>query len=139
MAGNATAEFTAVCCCVPCAVMDIVVLAAYKVPAGLVKKAMRGRKRSLQQKKMKKKKKEEALLEPQNNEVVGSDAVNVVPTLEEQLAKETAETAKLEAEMWAQFNGGGFWRSCSQRQNNEPEHQTGEANRDVIAICNSVK
>ncbi|KAJ1400040.1 hypothetical protein SESBI_29876 [Sesbania bispinosa] len=124
IAGNATAECAAVCCCVPCAVMDMIVLAAYKVPAGLFKKAIRNkRKKRLQ------KKKDEALLEHKPN---GPETGNVGPTLEEHLGlvKETPETIKLEEEMWARFSGTGFWRSSSQRhQQCEPELQTGELDR----------
>lgn len=112
VAGNATAACAAVCCCVPCSVMDVVVLAAYKVPAGLVRKAMHKRKRRLLQKKNKK---TEALLDHGPADVSGPR-----PCAEEHLSKDVAEdkseaTTKLEEEMWAQFNGTGFWRSDSQR------------------------
>lgn len=120
VAGNATAECAAVCCCMPCAVMDVVVLAAYKVPAGLVKKAMHKRKRQLLSQK---KKKNDTLLD--HGPTTSFDDLHYglglgpVSTLEEHLAKEEAEeqieASKLEEEMWAQFNGTGFWRSVSQR------------------------
>ncbi|KAK7375208.1 hypothetical protein VNO78_35901 [Psophocarpus tetragonolobus] len=116
VAGNATAECAAVCCCLPCTVMDLLLLAAYKLPAGLVKKAIRKRKRRLLQKK---KNKTQALLDhgPVNRDNHG---LGLGPTLEEYLAKEAAAEEKLEAlrleeEMWAQFNSTGFWRSASQR------------------------
>ncbi|XP_061360337.1 uncharacterized protein LOC133304337 [Gastrolobium bilobum] len=119
VAGNATAECAAVCCCIPCTVMDMVVLAAYKVPAGLLKKAMHKRKRRLQ------KKKTEKLLDQRPSSV---ESGNIGPTLEEQLAKEVkaekAEPVGLEEQMWAQFSGTGFWRSSSQRQQQQPQLQT---------------
>ncbi|KAK7324817.1 hypothetical protein VNO77_28676 [Canavalia gladiata] len=130
VAGNATAECAAVCCCVPCTVMDMVVLAAYKVPAGLVKKVMHKRKRRLQQKK---KKREDTLLGYRFNsmDIPG-------PKLVEEVSKEVSddklEASRLEEEMWAQFNGTGFWRSASQRHH---EHQP-EAKLDRCMRLSSV-
>ncbi|TKY48714.1 hypothetical protein E2542_SST26136 [Spatholobus suberectus] len=125
VAGNATADCAAVCCCVPCTVMEMVVLAAYKVPAGLVKKAMHKRKRQIQQKK---KKKNEALLD--HGPAGVENVVGLGPTLEEHLAQEASEdqleASRLEEEMWAQFNGTGFWRSVSQRHHQQPHLQTRE-------------
>ncbi|KAG4981119.1 hypothetical protein JHK85_035077 [Glycine max] len=121
VAGSATAECAAVCCCVPLTVMDMVVLATYKLPACLLKKAMHKRKRRLLQKK---KKKTEALLD---HGPVTADNAGPGPKLEDHLAKEVAEekleASRLEAEMWAQFNGTGFWRSASQRYQ---QQQTGQ-------------
>ncbi|KAG2371581.1 uncharacterized protein HKW66_Vig0217550 [Vigna angularis] len=119
VAGNATAACAAVCCCVPCTVMDVVVLAAYKLPAGLVKKAMHKRKRRQLQKKNKK---TEALLDHRPDGVSGPR-----PSLEENLSEDVAEdTSKLEEEMWAQFNGTGFWRSDSQRLEQQRQQPTAE-------------
>ncbi|XP_027927847.1 uncharacterized protein LOC114184736 [Vigna unguiculata] len=125
VAGNATAACAAVCCCVPCSVMDVVVLAAYKVPAGLVRKAMHKRKRRLLQKKNEK---NEALLDHRPDDFSGPTP-GPWPSLDEDLSEDEAEeTSKLEEEMWAQFNGTGFWRSDSQRleQQQEQHHPTAE-------------
>ncbi|KAG4972129.1 hypothetical protein JHK84_038208 [Glycine max] len=125
VAGNATAECAAVCCCVPLTVMDMVVLATYKLPAGLLKKAMHKRKGRLLQKR---KKKTEALLDhgPVKADNSGHGlglGLGLGSTLEEHLAKEVAEekleASRLEDEMWAQFNGTGFWRSASQRHHQQ--------------------
>lgn len=143
VAGGATAECAAVFCCVPCAVMDLVVLAAYKVPAGLLKKAMGKKNRRRLQKK---KRRGDVLLRQQQVHVqlqaqqqnrqngVVAEGKKVGPTLlEEHLAKDAAkksESVELEEEMWAQFNGTGFWRSTSQRLNQLPQPQTsGETDR----------
>lgn len=121
VAGNATAECAAVCCCLPCAVMDMIALAAYKIPAGLWKKAMKNRRKRRLQKQQKK------LLQ---QKPIGPETVIVGPTLEEQLAKEeSTEADKLEKEMWARFSTTGFWRSSSQGFQREPEMQTGEKDR----------
>ncbi|KAK2370167.1 hypothetical protein P8452_57552 [Trifolium repens] len=140
VAGNATAECAAICCCVPCTVMDVVALATYKVPACLWKKAVQKKKKKRLQKHLKKIKKNEAMLldhkkpngpgsGPGTKTESGPETVIVKPTLEEHLAKEEVpeDDAKLEDEMWARFNVNGFWRSQSQRH--EPELQTGEKAR----------
>ncbi|KAI4334149.1 hypothetical protein L6164_018874 [Bauhinia variegata] len=123
MAGNAAAECTAVCCCCPCAVMDLVVLAIYKVPAGLCKKAIHKNKRHHT---LKNENHSHVVLiqRPCSNCSAGSHG-NMKTTLEEHLRKEAnvagngievAEYGDWEKEMWARFNGTGFWRSPSQRQ-----------------------
>ncbi|CAJ1956266.1 unnamed protein product [Sphenostylis stenocarpa] len=118
VAGNITADCAAVCCCVPCTVMDVVVLAAYKVPAGLVRKARK--RRHL-------KKKTKGLLDHGPDYVYGPG-----PMLEEQLSQDEEEDMleanHLEEEMWAQFHGTGFWRSASQRHE---EQQIGECHCHV--------
>ncbi|CAN1770150.1 hypothetical protein LINPERHAP1_LOCUS11523 [Linum perenne] len=45
VAGGAAAECAAVCCCCPCTLMNIVVMAIYKVPACLCRKAKKRRQR----------------------------------------------------------------------------------------------
>ncbi|GAB2272601.1 hypothetical protein Dimus_007423 [Dionaea muscipula] len=45
VAGGTAAECAAVCCCCPCGIVDLLVLAVYKVPAGLCRKALRSRRR----------------------------------------------------------------------------------------------
>ncbi|CAL0321828.1 unnamed protein product [Lupinus luteus] len=118
VAGGATAECAAVCCCIPCTVMELVVLATYRVPAGLVKKAIEKRKqRRLQSKKseallVEEKARKESEKEKENENE--NKMVLVGPTLEEQMAKEEkCEAVELEKEMWAQFHSAGFWRTSS--------------------------
>ncbi|KAD7479760.1 hypothetical protein E3N88_02896 [Mikania micrantha] len=41
MAGGTTAECAAVVCCFPCTVFHVILMAVYKVPAGLYRKAVR--------------------------------------------------------------------------------------------------
>ncbi|KAL4576846.1 hypothetical protein LXL04_012946 [Taraxacum kok-saghyz] len=45
VAGGTTAECAAVVCCFPCTVVHFLVLAVYKVPAGLCRKALRKKRR----------------------------------------------------------------------------------------------
>ncbi|GLT96337.1 hypothetical protein SLE2022_139650 [Rubroshorea leprosula] len=39
--GGTVAECTAVCCCCPCGIVELLMLAIYKVPAGLCRRALR--------------------------------------------------------------------------------------------------
>jgi hypothetical protein len=45
VAGGTAAECAAICFCCPCSIMNLLVLAVYKVPAGLCRKAWKQRKR----------------------------------------------------------------------------------------------
>lgn len=119
MAGGATAECAAVCCCCPCGLVDLVVLTVYKVPAGLCRKALRRRRRRRLMKK--------GLLPPKGHHRTrcqcGCDDTEIqihpVPDLDPDklvMSLESDEDViELEREMWDQFYGGGFWRSPSQR------------------------
>ncbi|KAE8715287.1 protein MKS1-like [Hibiscus syriacus] len=49
--GGTTADVAAVCCCCPCGLANLVVLAICKVPAGLYRKAQRQKRLKKQQKK----------------------------------------------------------------------------------------
>jgi len=122
VAGNATAECAAICCCVPCAVVDMVALATYKVPACLWKKATINNRKKRLLKQMKKDRKN--LLEHENPGGPGPETVVVGPTMEELLAKEDLP----EEDLWARFSVNGFWRGNSQKH--EPDElKTGENDR----------
>lgn len=124
MAGGTAAECAAVCCCCPCALMDFLVLAVVKVPAGLCKKARR------RQCKMRKKKRQQSLLvEPRAcaGPVPGSGSREELEReIREFLEKgkkgcddgdgESDEALDVQKEMWGRFWGTGFWRSPSQRE-----------------------
>ncbi|KAL9661547.1 hypothetical protein QQ045_026371 [Rhodiola kirilowii] len=106
--GGATAECTAVVCCCPFAVMDMLVLALYKAPKGMCKKAIDKNRR---------KRKNARLLKQQHaSDVVlhdgGKKEEDVVVMVEKQ-ADEAMEAVDLE--MYDNFYGTGFWRSSSQR------------------------
>ncbi|KAG8374015.1 hypothetical protein BUALT_Bualt11G0086900 [Buddleja alternifolia] len=116
VAGGTTAECAAVCCCCPCGLVNLLVLAVYKLPAGLCRKALR-KKRRRRMMKM-------GLLPPRkcgcdDQELQihpMTDPAAVVNALE----SENKEVIELEKEMWDKFYGGGFWRSSSQRNETEP-------------------
>ncbi|KAG5021044.1 hypothetical protein AAZX31_06G288200 [Glycine max] len=128
VAGSAAADCTAVCCCCPCTVVNLVVLAVYKLPKGLVEKAAHKRRRRMPKKNNTGDVKNGVvLLQAQRSSSVETLDIAVGPTrLEEFMKKEWEDEEKgkcekeeeegLEKEMWARFAGTGFWRSESQRQ-----------------------
>ncbi|MED6183988.1 hypothetical protein PIB30_043019 [Stylosanthes scabra] len=143
VAGGATAECAAVFCCLPCAVMDLLVLTVYKLPAGLVKKAIVKRDRRRIQKKKR-------TTQMQQNKQNCGVSVMAAPEnkkegltlLEEHLSaeeaegmvviKSTTEEDDMEKEMWARFNGMGFWRSTSQRSSQLPQLTQTNAEEDCV-------
>ncbi|KAM0024667.1 hypothetical protein Hdeb2414_s0022g00618381 [Helianthus debilis subsp. tardiflorus] len=115
--GTTTAEIAAVCCCVPCAVVDFMVLTMYKVPAGLCRNAMRKRRR-----------RRLMMRGVGRRNFSGEDDVAV--TAERFVTTEVDEdVVAFENEMWEKFSETGFWRSPSMIGKNvvvstKPEHAT---------------
>ncbi|MED6135334.1 hypothetical protein PIB30_045524 [Stylosanthes scabra] len=132
VAGGATAECAAVFCCLPCAVMDLLVLTMYKLPAGLVKKAIVKRDR----RRIQKKKRTQMQMQNKQNSGVGVMALEEHLSAEEVegkvVIKSTAEEDDMEKEMWARFNGMGFWRSTSQRSSQLPQLTQTNAEEDRV-------
>ncbi|XP_052186265.1 uncharacterized protein LOC127797422 [Diospyros lotus] len=116
VAGGATAGCVAVWCCFPCSVMNLVVMAAYKVPAGLCRKAMQ-KKRRKRQMKRKKKAMEQQQMPPRLGRFLSFDE-SEIDWMESEVedGDEATATANFETEMWSQFSGAGFWRSPSQKE-----------------------
>ncbi|GMJ14765.1 hypothetical protein like AT3G11690 [Hibiscus trionum] len=117
--GGTTAACAAICCCCPCSIANLLVLAFYKVPVGLVRGALRLKRRRKLQKK--------GLLQPKNRNHCGFDDNSELQICMEDVfpdvkASEEAEkaVAELEKEMWKRFYGTGFWRSPSQREGESP-------------------
>ncbi|KAI9153254.1 hypothetical protein LWI28_008443 [Acer negundo] len=124
VAGGTTAECAAICCCCPCGLMNLLVLAIYKVPAGLCRRAL--------QKKRRKKLIKQGLLPIRRSRnkcrcgCVDDDMevelhpAPLVSSLDINTKKEEDEAEKavveLEKEMRDKFYGTGFWRSPSQRE-----------------------
>lgn len=128
--GGTTASCAALCLCGPCSVVNLVVLAVYKVPRGLCRRAIRRMRRRRLAKK--------ELLESGDCEKklskVGSSQFAVHPleskdedglhktvstmglTEEEEEEEEDEAVIALENEMWNRFYSGGFWRSLSQAE-----------------------
>ncbi|KAL7612449.1 uncharacterized protein LOC111899805 [Lactuca sativa] len=115
VAGGTTAECAAVVCCFPCTVVNFLVLAVYKVPAGLCRKALRKKRR-------RRLKKKGVLIQTSH----GVDGISIDGTefslhtaAADRLVVKSMDSdedlIELENEMWETFYGTGFWRSLSQR------------------------
>lgn len=129
--GGTAAECVAVCCCFPCGVANFLLLAIYKVPAGLCRRVLKKRRH---QKMLK-----EGLRKPTRrhcscgccDDVSGSriypmcanDAVDIkrLRSTTTELDNNDDATRALEKEMWDQFYSTGFWRSSSNREVREVE------------------
>ncbi|XP_009794112.1 uncharacterized protein LOC107799622 [Nicotiana tabacum] len=114
VAGGATAECAAVACCCPCGIVNLLVLAVYKVPAGLCRKALRKKRRNRLTKK--------GLLPSKGH--CSCDEIELIHSypISSPIAvvgggnlESDKDALELEKEMWDKFYGAGFWRSPSQR------------------------
>ncbi|KAL9230927.1 hypothetical protein vseg_006215 [Gypsophila vaccaria] len=132
VAGGTAAECAAVFCCCPCTLVNLVVLAVYKLPAGICRKALRKRRRRRLMKKG-------ILPLPSSSSASSSSSrhgscqcgwdsdeyhmdlasvpegqeVAVVVVGDKDMDNDLME---LEKEMWNKFYNTGFWRSTSQRE-----------------------
>ncbi|KAH6762109.1 hypothetical protein C2S52_019542 [Perilla frutescens var. hirtella] len=113
VAGGATAECAAVCCCCPCGLVNLIVLAVYKVPAGLCRKALRKQRHRRLMKKGGMPRScscdEEffqlhSACSSSDSSLVGFGSLS-----------DDSEVIELEKEMFDKFYGAGFWRSPSQK------------------------
>ncbi|CAN6361941.1 unnamed protein product [Urochloa humidicola] len=126
VAGGTAAECAAVCCCFPCAVVELVVLAAPRVPAALCRRALRARKRRRRARARKKEAEELAASDAAASKAraaaatdCNGDAMDFCywpPAKDGKRDELAAADEKEEEEIWARFQGAGFWRSPSQRE-----------------------
>jgi len=111
--GGTTASCAALCLCGPCSVVNLVVLAVYKLPRGLCRRAIR----RIRRKRLAKKEFVESGREFGRG---GSSQFAVHPLEsrdeEEEEEEEDEAVIALEKEMWSRFYSGGFWRSLSQAE-----------------------
>lgn len=121
VAGGTTAECAAVCCCCPCGLFNLLLLAIYKLPAGLCRKAWKEkRKQQLIKKGLLPKRKRSKCkcgcddLELQIHTVV--DLQNCLTDHALNSDESERRVVELEKEMWERFYSAGFWRTPSQRQ-----------------------
>ncbi|RLN41572.1 hypothetical protein C2845_PM01G33790 [Panicum miliaceum] len=112
VAGGTAAGCAAVCCCFPCVMVEVVVLATVRAPAALCRRAARVRKAGRRRSASAGQATEiyELLVDDGGIVEVEASAAEAValpvkPALE--------ETGELEKEVWARFYGTGFWRSPS--------------------------
>ncbi|KAF3603110.1 hypothetical protein F2Q69_00038718 [Brassica cretica] len=111
--GGTTASCAAIWCCCPCGIVNLVVLAVYKVPRGICRRAIRSRRRKQLVK--------NGILPPlpsdgKGERVQKAAAVAAELTTDEETDEEDEAVLALEKEMWNRFYGAGFWRSPSQRE-----------------------
>ncbi|KAI3895333.1 hypothetical protein MKX03_035834 [Papaver bracteatum] len=134
VAGGTAAECAAICCCCPCGIMNLLVLAVYKLPAGLCRKALKNKrikrlkKNGIFQQQQQKKRCRCGCDEPDiqihplgvvTNEW-GDEDINLSGELISNksgtvMLSAGKEIQDLEIEMWDKFYSTGFWRSSSQR------------------------
>lgn len=138
--GSTAAECLAVCCCCPCGLANIFILAVYKLPAGLCRKILRKRRRRRIIK--------EGLLQPKrrNCSCGCCDDVNGVTRIYPMCINDASDIKRLhdgsfeikndenamalEKEMWERFYSAGFWRSSSRRENSDSEL---ESRREMVS------
>ncbi|XP_010452563.1 PREDICTED: uncharacterized protein LOC104734646 [Camelina sativa] len=118
--GGTTASFAALCLCAPCSVVNLFVLAFYKVPRGICRRIMRRRKSA-------KKELSESGGDCDQRKLgkVGSSHFAVHPLEskdndEEDGLDDDEAVIALEKEMWNRFHSGGFWRSLSRPETTSP-------------------
>ncbi|PKI35278.1 uncharacterized protein LOC116207329 [Punica granatum] len=113
VAGGTTAECAAVCCCCPCVVAGLLVLAVYRLPAGLCRRALRRRRLRRLSKQAKGGKCSKCSCGCEEHEPDSGAGITVEELLEMK-AEESPEMEELEEEMRKNFYSTGFWRSPSQ-------------------------
>ncbi|XP_041994143.1 uncharacterized protein LOC121744612 [Salvia splendens] len=106
--GETAGECAAVCCCCPCAMVHLLILAVFRLPRGLWRKKKR---KMLLRKKKRRNSLEEAADERRRSDSIGCDEA------EEGDEDREAENDVVDwdNEVWDRFYGAGFWRSASQR------------------------
>ncbi|KAK3446925.1 hypothetical protein EUGRSUZ_A02549 [Eucalyptus grandis] len=142
VAGGSAAECAAIWCCCPCAIADFVLLAVYRVPAGLCRRALRKRrrrrltrqvafasKRGARSGKKRASGHDGADDDDDDDDDDGEDAPPSVITLEKLLERRGGAAEEMEEEMWKRFGNMGFWRSPSR----------GLVEEEREGICNTMQ
>lgn len=115
VAGGTTADIAAVACA-PVGIADLLLLAVYKVPTGLCRKAIRQKRRRRLMKKG------SLLLPPPGHDQtcdcghcdgMESEFHTGDPVIMAEAMEKDNDMMQLEKEMWDKFYGAGFWRSNS--------------------------
>ncbi|KAE9590777.1 hypothetical protein Lal_00023207 [Lupinus albus] len=119
--GGTAAECVAVCCCCPCGLVNFLILAVYKLPAGICRNMLKTRRRKRLMK--------EGRFPPikrghcscsycdinglKIHPMCANDASDI-KTLH--CVEPDNDAMALEKEMWDKFYSTGFWRSSSRRE-----------------------
>lgn len=117
-AGRTTAECLTICCCFPCGLLNLLFLAAVRLPAGLCCRLIR--KHIILQRS----KKKPAILGPRSGGdgsvkarlSVGDAGMTVVKFVEDSRPTRSpaTEVVEMEEAVWSKFHSSGFWRTPSQ-------------------------
>lgn len=142
LAGGKTAECAAICCCCPCGLIGLVILAVVRLPAELCHRALRKRILLWRSKKKTKLLGSSSEWNSGSSSGSGSDkesgrsSSRIGSAFDEELAEfaglgsavvmvvgdswpvrsPSAEVVQLEKDVWSKFCNSGFWRSLSQRE-----------------------
>ncbi|XP_026657311.2 uncharacterized protein LOC113461442 [Phoenix dactylifera] len=125
VAGGTAAGCAAVCCCCPCGLLNLLVFTVVRLPAGLCQRALKARAKRravIKRRKAGKLGLNSAGGEAEEEEGLGlhGAVVAVAVAGEAWPAKPPSEeVTEMEKEMWAKFYSAGFWRSPSQREEEE--------------------
>ncbi|WOK95609.1 hypothetical protein Cni_G04316 [Canna indica] len=119
-AGETAANCAVVCCCCPCGLVNLLVVVAVKLPAGLVRRALRRRTKH-QRKKARLLWARARAFDEEEEEFfsIHSAGALLAAASHDELWPEkppSEQVLELEKVMWASFYGAGFWRSPSQRE-----------------------
>ncbi|XP_010248041.1 PREDICTED: uncharacterized protein LOC104590965 [Nelumbo nucifera] len=114
IAGRTAADCAVICCCCPCGLVNLLVLAVYKVPTGLCRRALRKHKKLKQRRRCSCGRDE---TEMQIHRV--SFETLVADNSENSELIDDREVGQLEKEMLERFHNTGFWRSPSQTSQRE--------------------
>ncbi|PKU83568.1 uncharacterized protein LOC110106920 [Dendrobium catenatum] len=123
-AGRTTAECAAICCCFPCGLLNLLILAAVRLPAGLCYRCFR--KNVILQRSKKKK----AFLRSESRcdgsvkprwsaedagDLVKFSGMKVLASVEDSQATRSPaeEVVEMEEKVWSKFHNSGFWRTPS--------------------------
>ncbi|KAK7392730.1 hypothetical protein VNO78_21176 [Psophocarpus tetragonolobus] len=149
--GEAVGGTAAVCCCFSFGLANMMYLALYKVPASLLQKALRGRRRR-RLLRMREAEGEGAARWRRCScgccdDIIGAGRVYPLCSDDEDAAvlrgrrsvEKDKDVVELEREMWERFYGTGFWRSPSQREDSSQSQQrinssVSATNLQVLAI-----
>ncbi|XP_075498828.1 uncharacterized protein LOC142537152 [Primulina tabacum] len=111
--GETAGDCAAIICCCPCATIHLLILALYRLPTGLCKKAWRRRRK--RHRLLKKKKMMNSMEEKENQWKENSFGFCTDDCYGDEESIDQSDTVEWDSEIWDHFYAYGFWRSGSQR------------------------
>nr|DAD29025.1 TPA_asm: hypothetical protein HUJ06_030493 [Nelumbo nucifera] len=118
--GTATADCAVLCCCCPCGFVNLILMALYKIPAGLCRKAFRKRRKKL----------------PYWRGYTRSPDIDEMPIRSEtdnlHRSEDEKWDAQLDKEIETIFGNSGFWRRESRSAPNRRSQQIDPTTFSVV-------